>query len=620
MTFGRRELTGALLGWAAVTCAVFLGAHGHYRIDARPEPDRSTRSWALGALENARLGNPRPAPGQSALDYDAPGPVIVMAWERGIVVGRHTGEGLVPTVDEAAARFAADERLTALPGWSARDDSRLRFTVTVVLGEGPVLLGVPALSELQVVPLREGLGVELDGERVFLTPDELLADGVTDHGIVTFVPDLSFGVPIDALVDRLGRQLGASGGDVLDRGRVFRFRAATLAEARYPKEEPVTEASLRRAAVEGADFLLRHMQRDGTYTYLYDARSGRPEEGGYNLPRHAGTTYFLAQVAQLEQHARARRGAQKALSWVRRTRIRHCGGQDLWCVDAGGEADVGSAALTVVAATELLASGDDPLARELVVHLTAFLRSMQREDGELMHVYDLDGDEPVDVQLMYYSGEAAFALLKAHEALGDEANLEAARRLMTHLTGSGWDFLGSHYYYGEEHWTCIAAGEARDRVEGDEGLEFCNRWFEWNDGLQYREGETPWSALGAYGFGPVVVPRLTPVGSRTEAFIQTYRLAQHRGAPTRHLRAHIERGLSQLLRYRWAPGPTHLFARPGAALGGMPGSPAELTVRNDFVQHAGSAFIEWADVLRSEREAVEAAAGPGPATEAPSAP
>ena len=37
----------------------------------------------------------------------------------------------------------------------------------------------------------------------------------------------------------------------------------------------------------------------------------------------------------------------------------------------------------------------------------------------------------------------------------------------------------------------------------------------------------------------------------------------------------------------------------------MPGSPVDLTVRNDFVQHAGSAWIRWAEVLREEREAAE---------------
>lgn len=272
------------------------------------------------------------------------------------------------------------------------------------------------------------------------------------------------------------------------------------------------------------------------------------------------------------------------------------------CVVHFGRADVGSAALTVVAAAELLTKEEDPLARRLVEGLSAFLRAQQREDGELMHEYDLDAQAPIDVQHLYYSGEAAFALLKAHEATGDEENLHAAQRLMTHLTGSGWDFFGSRYYYGEEHWTCIAAGEARDRGASDEAVDFCRRWYEWNDVLQFRDGETPWPVEGGYGVGPLILPRLTPVGSRTEAFIGTYELMSARGLDTDGVRAVVERGLGQLLRWRWSPGPTHLFADPAAAFGGIPETMVNLDSRNDFVQHAGSAWIRWADVLRRERE------------------
>ena len=274
-------------------------------------------------------------------------------------------------------------------------------------------------------------------------------------------------------------------------------------------------------------------------------------------------------------------------------------GENLCVVDFG-RADVGSAALTVVAASEILAKAEDPTARRLVDGLSAFLRAQQRDDGELMHEYDVEAQEPIDVQHMYYSGEAAFALLKAHEATGDDGNLEAARRLMSHLTGAGWDFFGSRYYYGEEHWTCIAAGEARERVESEEALDFCRRWYEWNDVLQYRAGQTPWPVEGGYGVGPVLIPRLTPVGSRTEAFIATYQLMKHRGLDTTRVRGVVERGLGQLLRYRWAPGPTHLLADPIAARGAVPGSLVDLTSRNDFTQHAGSAWIRWAAVLREE--------------------
>jgi hypothetical protein len=267
----------------------------------------------------------------------------------------------------------------------------------------------------------------------------------------------------------------------------------------------------------------------------------------------------------------------------------------------GGHVELGSTALTAAAAAEYLRGGDDPMVRELLENLVAHIRDMQRDDGELMHIYDLSANEPVDVQLLYYSGEGALALLMAHEVLENEADLEAARRLMTHLTGAGWSFLGSRYYFGEEHWTCIAAGAASDRIDSPEALDFCRRWAEFNRAVQYGEGETPWDIAGSYGVGPLLVPRLTPVASRSEAFISTYVAARRRGIDDSALRRQIEAGLGMLLAHRWAPGPTHLLANPVAARGGIPATPVDLTVRNDFVQHACSAMIRWADVLRSER-------------------
>jgi hypothetical protein len=196
--------------------------------------------------------------------------------------------------------------------------------------------------------------------------------------------------------------------------------------------------------------------------------------------------------------------------------------------------------------------------------------------------------------------------------LGEERDLDAARRAMGHLTGAGWSFLGSRYYYGEEHWTCIAASEAWDRAPSEQALDFCQRWAAWNRVLQYREGATRWPVSGSYGVGPVIVPRLTPVASRTEAFVSTYEMAKRAGAPTDETRAQIERGLAMLLRWRWAPGPTHLLGDPAGAFGGLPGSPVDLSVRNDFIQHAGSAMLRWSEIVRAE--AGQAGLRPAPGT------
>ena len=59
--------------------------------------------------------------------------------------------------------------------------------------------------------------------------------------------------------------------------------------------------------------------------------------------------------------------------------------------------------------------------------------------------------------------------------------------------------------------------------------------------------------------------------------------------------------MESLMRWQWRPGPTHLLADPAGAEGGFPGSPLELLVRNDYVQHSGSALLAWVEVLREER-------------------
>jgi hypothetical protein len=598
---GRLLVALALAGSAIVAAALF--AYFRVRIDASPAPSAAARRWSEAALRAALHGEAPPATPRDAGAYRAAGPILVSLWYEGReVFRREGGRGLERAVLDTAAAIGRDR---ARGGLLRDAPDALHPRITVPLGYGAAPVDRPLVRALAVVPLREGLEGRLGADRAVLTPDELLARGALDEGLPTPIPDLRIGVAIDDLLLRLARDLGAEGPGAAGFS-VRRFRAATFGGPDFPRPFPEhpSEGALRAAAADGARFLLRHQRPDGRYAYVWDAARGRERDEGYNLPRHAGTSYFLAQVDHLSGMPEARAGALRALRFLERHHLTTCGAPDRLCLRvAPDRADVGTAALTVVAAAELLAKAEDATARRLVEGLTAFLRAQQRPDGELMHEYDLAAQAPIDVQRMYYSGEAAFALLKAHEVTGDARDLDAARRVMAHLTGAGWDFLGSRYYYGEEHWTCIAAGEAGERVDTRAAGEFCERWMRWNDALQFRRGETPWPVAGAYGVGPLLLPRLTPVGSRTEAMVAIYELFERQGRDTRTLRRVIERGLTQMMQWQWRPGPVHLFRDPAAALGGMPGSPAELVSRNDYVQHAGSGFLRWAERLRRERGA-----------------
>jgi len=599
-----RLLARLLLGWALATAVACVVVHAGTRVEPPPRPATDVGRWALDALSAARLGEALPAAPAGARAPHEGGPIIVMAWHRGDVVARHVSRGdLASVVERAAAQLSRDPELGALADWRRpRDDPQaVRLTVTLVGEQGPIWLGVPYIENLAPVPLREGLVVAVDDHRVWLTPDELLADRAYDGGVSTPLPDLTFGVDVRSLVDRVARDLGLETADVLDRGTVRRFAATAITPSEYPRATAVNERTLRQAAVDGARFLLRHQQADGRFTYFYDGRTGTARPEVYNLPRHAGAAYFLAQMDHLHGMPEARQGALRALRYVVNRHIRRCGAPDSWCVEEFGHAELGSSALTALAASEVLAKAPDQVAEDLLRGLTVFIRSLQRDDGELMHDYDMQAQQARDVQYLYYSGEAALALLEAHAVLGDDRDLEVARRLMSHLTGAGWSFLGSRYYYGEEHWTCMAAAEAAGRIDNPAALDFCRRWASFNRVVQFREGETPWASAGAYGVGPLIVPRLTPVGSRTEAFVSTYELSRSAGVEDPELRAQVERGLGMLLRWRWDPGPVHLLADPVGAQGGLPGSPVELAVRNDYVQHGCSAMIRWADLLRRER-------------------
>ena len=428
------------------------------------------------------------------------------------------------------------------------------------------------------------------------------------------VPDVPVGVRLPDIVDQLSRELGTEAEVLRADGVIRRVPFRALRPAPFPGAPLDAErTALRAAAAAGAAFLLRHQQSGGRYTYIYDAATNGELPAGYNLPRHAGTTYFLAQWARYANDPEARRGAIAALVYLRRTAWRRCG--EHRCIGQSRIADVGSAALALVAASEVLAGGENRIARLLVDELSAFLRAQQRPDGELMHEYDLQEGHPNDVQHLFYSGEAAFALLRAHRVTGNDDDLEAARRLLDHLTGAGWDFFGSRYYYGEEHWTCIAVAEARDRLDTTRGFDFCRRWGDWSHQIQYDADNHPLPIAGAFGVGPFLAPVLTAVGSRTEAHIGIEELYEHHGVDDRQrtrLQETIEAGLEVLMRWQWRPGPIERFADPAGASGGMPSHPLANHSRNDDVQHAGSAWVRWLEVLDHRAASASAHGGATP--------
>jgi hypothetical protein len=551
-----RVLARVLLAWAVATAIACAVVH---------------RAFALSADEAHPLG------------------VVASVWSTGELVGRAR---LARAGQDDASLDAA---LAAHPG------STLAYET--IVAEGPVLTAPETAFALSFVPGRDGLSATWHGRTEAVTPDDLVSRQAYDHGIDFPALAVSAGVDVPLALAILSDRLGATVRDLLDGARFRRIRVVRsipgAAPARAVTADTMTDDDVRAATIAAAAYLARGVDDAGNFRYLVDAPTNRTLSG-YDWPRHSGATYFLAQAAALSGRPDLTSAALRAAARLRDGAIAACG--DLHCVGSDRVVDLGSTALAVLAFAEIARTGLDSSYGAVARDLAAFLRSQQRPDGEFMHLYDRDARSPRDVQLPYYSGEAGLALSRVHALLGDPRDLAAATRVLAYLTGPGWNFFGNRYYFGEEHWTCQAMADLWERAPNPAALDFCLRWQAFDRRLEYASGDSPFDADGAYGVGPVITPRLTPVGSRSEAGIATLAVARQAGVPAAEcaaLESQLRRSLALLLRHQLgsaAGAPRYLFADPEAVAGAMPGSAVDWRLRIDYAQHTGSALVRWLDL------------------------
>ena len=617
---------------SAILLAVTALTFHAFRI---PPPDRlddHARSQVIHALRAALADQGEPCTVHAPLA----GAVAVTVWTSGRPLARVDGYG----GDVAAATDAAAALLRAHPvvrqmSSGTRDTARIQ--VDIVTGEGPLgggywlfdLLAIPGLGEMLAVnPGVDGVGAELaDPHPTLLLPHELV-DGklLAAKRPSAELPELAMGMDLDRIRNLLASRAGKPHrpGDPRLEFPVFRFRTDTFVERRdhaatpmplyrgIPTTRPaLTSAALRDGALAGARYLVDHLGANGRYVYEHDLATGvqtDPTKPGsaYSMPRHAGTTYFLAETYRITRAPWLKEPIERAFAHLAdllangRCATRLADGTEIDCVLDKGEivAHLGSTALAVVALVEYQRATGDARYLPLATRFAAFLLLMQRADGSFRHLYDVNARTPDDkTELLYYSGEAALALARMYAVTHDERYAGAAERALDWLV-RWYDFFLGGFFYGEEHWTCIAAEAIWPRVKAPRYMEFCHGYGEFLRDQQPAVGEHPDEddLAGAYGVTPFVSPYNTPAGSRTEAMISAYLLGAHHGTPDRAVRDQIRAALGYVLTQQITPESD--FAVVGNARGGIPGSPIDRAVRIDYVQHVCSAMIrasEWID-------------------------
>jgi hypothetical protein len=606
-----------------------------FRIAPPDRLDAVERTRVMTVLR-AALVNPAAAPDPTppAVHRPLAGPLAVTVWLDGRTVARVDAAGDdVAVATAAAVRRLRDDR--SLATLSPDDRARARLQVDLITGTGPLgggsrlfdRLAIPGIGEMLAInPGVEGVGAEIGGKPVVLLPHELVAAKLlTAKRPLEAMPDFAIGLDLAKIGQLLAARAGTAG-ELLP-GALYRFRTDTFVEAAdhagpplalyrgLPPAPALSARALRDAALAGGRYLVAHLAPNGRYVYEHDLWTGAATDasklgGNYSMPRHAGTTYFLAELYRITREPWLREPIERAFAHLADLLATgQCGGTlpdgaAFDCVLDRGEpvAHLGSTALAVVALVEYQRATGDTRYLALATRLAAWLLYMQRPDGSFRHLYVVKTRTPDDhSELLYYSGEAALALARMHTITGEARYAAAAERALDWLV-DWYDFFMAGFFYGEEHWTCIAAEAIWPAVRRDKYMEFCHGYGAFLRAQQAERGEHPDEDdfAGSYNMTPFVVPYNTPAGSRSEAMISAYLLGKHHGSPDPRVAAQIRAALAYALGQQIRPDSEFdvVTGALGQGDGAMPGTPLDRNIRIDYVQHVCSAMIrasEWID-------------------------
>jgi len=477
-----------------------------------------------------------------------------------------------------------------------------------VIDSSRVLSLEPIVFGASFVPGRDGIEVVYGDRYAYATVDDLLALKAYDHPLELGPIRLQLGVDPDVVLTALSKELDVPKQSLVSYGVFWRMG---MRHRVPPEPDPkATPETLRDSALAAGRYLARMVRPDGTYRYEVNAVDNTDGEG-YNWPRHSGATWYLAESALYAQDPAMLVSLERAARRLADGALVDCGQHR--CVAEGNRADLGSSALGLLALSEIVEGHRMPELLPVIRDLAAFLRSQQRDDGDFMHFYDRQANAPIDEQVLYYTGEASFALGRAARITHDPRDLEAASRALEHLVSFPAWYVARHYYFGAEHWTCHALEELWERAPNRKALDFCLEWQEAVSATAIWNREASPEYDGATSAGPFVPPALVGTATRMEAAVATLRVARLAGvsaAKVDELERNIKTSLEFLMHFQLNPGPANVMVNPGAMRGGFPSTPTDLRVRIDYPQHAGTAIIGYLKQLEQRAPAAQ----PAPAT------
>lgn len=360
---------------------------------------------------------------------------------------------------------------------------------------------------------------------------------------------------------------------------------ATAEKIRNYQQQHDLTFEITSVVQQAGRYLAKQVQQNGRFTYGYFPCFDK-KIAYYNSLRHASTLYAMIEAYEVTPDIKLRQAIERAKAYlidelivVQENRA--------YVVDwEPGEVKLGANAAAILALTQYMKTFQVTDDLDVCRQLATVILELQQADGNFHHVLaypDMTLKEAF--RIVYYEGEATFALLRLYEQDRDE-------RFLTAVVDAFDYFLEREYWKYHDHWLSYSVNELTKHRPDDRYYTF---------GLQN------------------VAPKLTFIHDRETTYPTFLELMlaardmigrmqlQGRQAllenfPLEQLEQTIERRMHYQLNGFFYPEVAMYMKRPERILGSFYIRHHSFRVRIDDVEHNLSGYCQ---VLRSNRKEVE---------------
>ncbi len=204
-------------------------------------------------------------------------------------------------------------------------------------------------------------------------------------------------------------------------------------------------------------FLVDQLKDDGRFEYGYFSAFGK-RIGTYNILRHSSSLYSMAEGYEIIKDKTIIETVKKGIDYLIREAIVYTevAGDDVaFVVDHANakEIKLGSNATAILAMTKYMEMTKTDTYLKVAQALAKGIIEMKMLNGQFVHVLTYPTYEIKEMhRIIYYEGEAVFALLRLYAIDKEELWLNEAKKSFDY-------FIENDYWKNHDHWLSYAANE-----------------------------------------------------------------------------------------------------------------------------------------------------------------